>query len=98
MESSLSQELTSLHPYLFKVAYSMTGMVEEAEYIVQDVYAKWLELNPNEIKSMKAYLSRMVVNRCINRLNELKAERENYKGFWLPEPYITLNADTETPT
>ncbi|MCW3105155.1 MAG: polymerase subunit sigma-24 [Bacteroidetes bacterium] len=96
MESH-AQELISLRPYLFKIAYSMTGVVEEAEDIVQDVYAKWLEANRQGVESMKAYLARMVVNQSINRLNELKKERETYKGFWMPEPYITLNADPEVP-
>jgi RNA polymerase sigma-70 factor (ECF subfamily) len=91
-------ELVSLRPYLFKIAYSMTGVVEEAEDIVQDVYTKWLEAGRAEVSSTKAYLARMVVNRCINRANEMKKERESYKGFWMPEPYITLSSNDEIPS
>jgi RNA polymerase sigma-70 factor (ECF subfamily) len=93
-----SQELLALRPYLFKIAYNMTGMVEEAEDIVHDVYEKWLQVNRDEVVSLKAYLSRMVVNRSIKRLNELKAAREHYTGYWLPEPYITLDVSAETPS
>jgi RNA polymerase sigma-70 factor (ECF subfamily) len=89
------QDLVSLRPYLFKIAYNMTGMIEEAEDIVQDVYAKWLSGGRTDVDHPKAYLGRMVVNQSINRLNELKSVRENYVGFWLPEPYITLQPNQD---
>jgi RNA polymerase sigma-70 factor (ECF subfamily) len=92
------QQLISLRPYLFKIAYNMIGTIEEAEDIVQDVAEKWLKTTRADVKSLKAYLGRMVVNQSINRLNELKATRESYTGFWLPEPYITLEANPEVPT
>lgn len=89
-------ELTStvhgLKPYVFQIAYNMLGMVDEAEDVVQDVFEKWL--SATEVANPKAYLARMAVNRCIKRLDELKRERETYKGPWLPEPYITTEPDT----
>lgn len=84
----LTADILSFRPYLFGIAYNMLGMVEEAEDIVQDVYEKWLTVK--EAKTPKAYLGRMVVNRSIDRLNELKVQRENYKGYWLPEPYLSF--------
>jgi RNA polymerase sigma-70 factor, ECF subfamily len=92
------EQLISLRPYLFSIAYNMTGTVEDAEDIVQDVFEKWLQAERSEVESAKAYLARMVVNRSIDRLNELKSVREAYKGFWLPEPYITLEADPGLPS
>lgn len=97
MESA-AQQLIALRPYLFKIAYNMTGAIEEAEDIVQDVCEKWLKTNRPDVENAKAYLGRMVVNQSINRLNELKTIRENYTGFWLPEPYVTLEAHPETPS
>lgn len=76
----------------------MMGTVEEAEDIVQDVYEKWLKTDRPEVANLKMYLARMVVNRSINRLNEVKTARETYTGFWLPEPYITLEANPEIPS
>jgi RNA polymerase sigma-70 factor (ECF subfamily) len=84
-------EVLQLRPYLFKIAYSMLGEIEEAEDIVQDIYEKWLVIE--EVKEPKAYMARMVVNKSIKRLNKLKVLRETYTGTWLPEPYIT----TEVP-
>lgn len=88
-------EVLQLRPYLFTIAYSMLGEIEEAEDIVQDVYEKWLSIE--NVKEPKAYMARMVVNKSIKRLNELKTVRETYTGPWLPEPYITFEA-TDTPT
>jgi RNA polymerase sigma-70 factor (ECF subfamily) len=90
-EMETTTEVLQLRPYLFKIAYSMLGEIEEAEDMVQDIYEKWLATE--DVKEPKAYMARMVVNKSIKRLNELKAVREMYKGTWLPEPYIT----TEVP-
>lgn len=87
----LTKEIIELRPYLLRVTYNMLGVVEDAEDIVQNVYEKWISVR--EVKEPKAYLARMCVNKSIDRLNELKKLRENYKGTWLPEPYITLEAD-----
>lgn len=91
----LTIEILKLRPYLFRIAYTMLGVVEEAEDIVQDVFEKWISVK--HAHDPKAYLGRMAVNKSINRLNELKQERETYTGTWLPEPYITLEPDS-SPT
>lgn len=91
----LTANILSFRPYLFGIAYNMLAVVEEAEDIVQDVFEKWLSVK--EAREPKAYLARMVVNRSIDRLQAMKSERESYKGYWLPEPYITFEQD-ELPT
>ncbi|MBO9202809.1 MULTISPECIES: sigma factor [Niastella] len=88
-------EVLQLRPYLFKIAYSMLGEIEEAEDIVQDIYEKWLAIE--DVKEPKAYMGRMVVNKSIKRLNERKVLRESYTGTWLPEPIITTEIP-ESPT
>lgn len=95
---STTQQLIALRPYLFKIAYNMVGTVEEAEDIVQDVSEKWLKANHQDVENAKAYLGRMAVNQCINRLNKLKAIREQYTGFWLPEPIVTIESTPELPS
>lgn len=92
------ESLSSLRPYLFKIAYSMTGVVEEAEDLVQDAFEKWLSRKNEEVQNPKAYLARMVVNSSLNRLEQLKRERETYKGTWLPEPYIVEENSSALPT
>ncbi len=87
----ITPQILQLRPYLFRIAYNMLGMIEEAEDIVQDVYEKWMTVD--NVNDSKAYLGRMTVNKSIKRLEELKKQRESYIGPWLPEPYITLDAE-----
>ena len=87
----LTREILALRPYLFSISYNMLGLVEEAEDIVQDVFEKWI--SANEVTNPKGYLARIAVNQSIDRLNQLRKERENYVGLWLPEPYITLEPE-----
>jgi RNA polymerase sigma-70 factor (ECF subfamily) len=75
--------------YLFSVAYNITGQVQEAEDIVQSCFEDVLQAMPADIRNEKTYLARMVANKSIDRVNQLKKERAVYTGYWLPEPYIT---------
>lgn len=91
----LTNDVLQFRPYLFRIAYNMLGAIEEAEDIVQDVFEKWLSVE--DAREPKPYLGRMTVNKSIDRLTELKKQRENYVGPWLPEPYITLEEDPDPP-
>lgn len=87
----LTAEIIALRPYLFHIAYNMLGVVADAEDIVHDTFEKWASVEG--VKQPKAYLGRMAVNQSINRLRELKKQQESYIGYWLPEPYISDDAD-----
>lgn len=80
---------------LFSMAYNMLGHVEVAEDIVQDTFLKWMEIQADEVKHTKAYLVKMVTNKCINYLHSTRLNREEYMGVWLPEPL--LNYDLNKP-
>jgi len=71
---------------LFSMAYNMLGNIDEAEDIVQDTYLKWMETEAEAIRHTKAFLVKMVTNKCINYLNSARVKREEYVGIWLPEP------------
>lgn len=71
---------------LFGLAYRMTGIAADAEDIVQDVFARYLEIGETEVLNEKAYLTKMTANRCINLLKSSRRRRETYVGEWLPEP------------
>jgi RNA polymerase sigma-70 factor (ECF subfamily) len=75
-------------PLLFSMAYRMLGEKQEAEDIVQDVYARWLEMDVSTVQQPRHYLMRAVTNRSINRLKTLQQQRVSYIGPWLPEPLI----------
>lgn len=71
---------------LFSIAYNMLGSIADAEDMVQETFASWLESDKSHVENHKYYLIRSVSNKCITHLNKLKQERETYKGTWLPEP------------
>ncbi|HTD92913.1 MAG TPA: sigma-70 family RNA polymerase sigma factor [Chitinophagaceae bacterium] len=76
---------------LFSIAYNMLGSVKDAEDIIQDTYLKWLEIAEEDVRYTKAYLVKMVTNKCINFMNSARLKREKYVGVWLPEPLLNYS-------
>ncbi|HEY4371001.1 MAG TPA: RNA polymerase sigma-70 factor [Burkholderiales bacterium] len=81
---------------LFGVAYRMLGSRAEAEDVLQDAYLRWHAARAEEIRSPEAWLVTVTTRLSIDRLRELKTEREHYPGAWLPEPLVEPETD-ETP-
>jgi RNA polymerase sigma-70 factor, ECF subfamily len=84
-----SEELYLYYPLLFSIAYRMLGSVSDAEDMVQDLYLSMQELKEQDIHNLKAYLCKMITNRCINYLHSARKKREVYVGPWLPEPLVS---------
>ncbi|WP_245153927.1 RNA polymerase sigma factor SigJ [Jeotgalibacillus proteolyticus] len=83
---------------LFSLAYRMLGSVMDAEDIVQEAFIKFDQLPRKEsIQNERAYLYKMVTNRCIDLLRSSSKQRETYKGTWLPEPLVEKN-DQKDPS
>ncbi|MCJ8012933.1 RNA polymerase sigma factor SigJ [Paenibacillus sp. KQZ6P-2] len=78
---------------LFTLAYQMTGSVSDAEDAVQDVFVKIYDVKPERLTEPKAYLCKMVTNRCLDLLRSARKRREQYFGEWLPEPILTPAPD-----
>ena len=75
--------------YLFTIAYDMVGEVQAAEDLVQDSFEKWFSMDRSDIRNPKSYLTKVVINKSIDRLESLKKQRSIYKGLWMPEPIIS---------
>src|SRR5688572_23372597 len=82
-----------LRPYLFSVAYRMLGSAAEAEDAVQDCWLK-VSAAPEDLKSAKAWLTRVLTRVCMDRLKAARTQRETYVGEWLPEPVPTAALET----
>jgi RNA polymerase sigma-70 factor (ECF subfamily) len=78
---------------LFSIAYRMLGSASEAEDVVQDAYLRFAAAAPEELRSLRAWLSTVVTRLCLDRLKSAQARREQYVGPWLPEPVV--HADRE---
>lgn len=74
---------------LFNIAYRMTGEIAVSEDIVQESFLHWSTLPQQHVHHPKAFLCKMVTNRCLNHLSATKRQRDAYRGAWLPEPIIS---------
>lgn len=82
---------------LFGIAYRMLGTKTDAEDIVQEAYLRWHKTDLREIESPEAWLVSVTTRLAIDRLRQLKKERETYTGPWLPEPLFGNGAEIYTP-
>jgi len=79
---------------LFSIAYSMLGNIDQAEDLVQDTYLKWMEIPSDNVKYTKAFLVKIITNKCINHLGSARMQREKHIGIWLPEPLQDYSQDS----
>lgn len=84
---------------LFSLAYRMLGSVADAEDIIQEVFITFDQMQADiHITNEKAYLCKMVTNRCINLLQSSVKQREVYIGTWLPEPLVQSRSSYLDPS
>ncbi|TDF93879.1 RNA polymerase sigma-70 factor [Paenibacillus piri] len=91
------QLYTEYKPLLFSLAYRMLGSVMDAEDIVQEVFLTLYKSGSDHIQNMKAYMCKIVTNRCLELLRSTSKQREVYVGTWLPEPLVTTASDETDP-
>ncbi|OEH94530.1 RNA polymerase sigma factor SigJ [Bacillus solimangrovi] len=90
MESSLVQQLfIDYKSLLHSLAYKMTGSVSDAEDIVQDVFTQLKTYELQHQQNTKAFLCKLVTNRCLDLLKSSRKKKELYVGTWLPEPLVS---------
>ena len=77
---------------LWGIAYRMLGSRAEAEDMVQETYLRWHRAARDEIRAPQAWLVTAITRLCIDRLRQLRTEREAYVGPWLPEPLVSDSA------
>jgi RNA polymerase sigma-70 factor (ECF subfamily) len=94
--ATTADPFTALRPRLFGIAYRMLGVRADAEDVLQDAWLRWSRTDPATLQSAEAWLVTVVTRLSIDRLRALKAEREAYVGWWLPEPLVEP-LDERTP-
>ncbi|WP_067280015.1 RNA polymerase sigma factor SigJ [Mitsuaria sp. 7] len=75
------------------LAYRMLGSRAEAEDIVQEGWLRWADVDESTVRHEGAFLSRLVTNLCLDRLQSAAMRREQYVGVWLPEPLVDEAAE-----
>jgi RNA polymerase sigma factor (sigma-70 family) len=74
---------------LINLTYRLLGSLAEAEDAVQETYARWYAMSPQQqeaIESPGAWLRTAASRICLNVLGSARSRRETYVGAWLPEP------------
>lgn len=84
-----------LRPRLHAIAYRMLGTRADADDVLQNAWLRWHVAEHGALQSAEAWLVTVVTRLAIDRLRAAKLERENYVGWWLPEPVVEL--DERTP-
>ena len=74
---------------LINVAYRLLGSLADAEDAVQETYARWYAMSPQQqeaIESPGGWLTKVASRICLDLLRSARARRERYVGEWIPEP------------
>ncbi|MBZ9645257.1 RNA polymerase sigma factor SigJ [Streptomyces sp. PSKA30] len=74
---------------VINLAYRLLGSMADAEDVVQETYARWYAMSPQQqkdIESPGAWLTKIAGRICLDLLGSARARRESYVGEWIPEP------------
>ncbi|MDG4860917.1 RNA polymerase sigma factor SigJ [Streptomyces sp. T-3] len=74
---------------LINVGYRLLGSLADAEDVVQETYARWYAMTPQErraIASPGGWLTKVAGRICLDLLGSARVRRESYVGEWIPEP------------
>jgi RNA polymerase sigma-70 factor (ECF subfamily) len=88
-QSQDHQTYQGLRPYLFTVAYRMTGSASDAEDLVQDAWIRYLNAGSPAVDSLRAWMTTVISRLALDYLKSARVQREQYIGTWMPEPVLT---------
>ncbi|SFC17971.1 RNA polymerase sigma-70 factor, ECF subfamily [Bacillus sp. OV322] len=88
-----NEDYRQFKPLMFSIAYRMLGSAADAEDIVQETFLKAYQMDEQKIDNKRAYLCKIVTNRCLDELKSARHRRQQYTGPWNPVPLLLENTD-----
>lgn len=88
LELSRDADFLAHRGLVFTIAYDVTGVVADAEDVVQETYLRWRAVD-RTVANPRAYLARIATRQALNAVRSTSRRREDYPGEWLPEPLPT---------
>ncbi|WP_448809576.1 RNA polymerase sigma factor SigJ [Agromyces bauzanensis] len=74
---------------LIGLAYRILGSMADAEDVVQETYARWYAMSPQQHDAIEvpgAWLTTVAGRIALDVLGSARVRRERYVGEWIPEP------------
>ncbi|MBP2242111.1 RNA polymerase sigma-70 factor (ECF subfamily) [Cytobacillus eiseniae] len=93
-----NEDYQQYKPLLFSIGYRMLGSITDAEDIVQETFLKAYQIDEKKIDNKKAYLCKVVTNRCLDHLKSAQHRREQYIGPWNPVPLLLESSNGIDPS
>jgi RNA polymerase sigma-70 factor (ECF subfamily) len=62
------ESFETYRPYLFSIAYRMLGSAMDGEDMVQETYLRSQGTPPETIRSLKAFLTTIMIRLCVDQL------------------------------
>jgi len=90
-----NEEFERNRPHLQAVAYRMLGSVSEADDALQEAWLRLNRADTSHVENMAGWLTTVVGRVCLDILRARRARREEHVGTWLPEPIISIDAETD---
>lgn len=91
----MNEDFERLRPRLLALAYRLLGGQADAEDIVQELWLRWQQSAPKDLRNTEAWLVRVCSNACLDVLKSARLKRESYSGQWLPEPWFSRHDPEE---
>ena len=90
--STLESAFDEQRPFLWSLAYRLTGCAADADDVVQEVFVRALERPPADTaRPWRPWLVRVLMNLGRDLLRQRR--RRGYVGPWLPSPVATGDGD-----
>src|SRR6266566_9303527 len=88
----MAERFEAERTHLRAVAYRMLGSLSEADDAVQETWIRLSRTDTSEVENLRAWLTTVVGNVCLNMLRSRRARREAPLEAHVADPIVTPEA------